>query len=268
MKLSVITINLNNAAGFKKTAESIVSQTCQDFEWIVIDGGSTDGSKELIKQYSDHIAYWVSEKDSGIYSAMNKGVKHANGEYIQFLNSGDWLCDDSVVASFIGNDNNAGIIYGDIVIKNSDITIENRTYADVMQLDYLLRNSIGHPSSFIKRMLLVNDPYNERYRIISDKVFFVRQFLRGEIFCHFSRFVCCFDINGVSTKQIAIVHKEEISMIKSLLPSLVYSGCSVDLISQLLYSHGCMHFRHVLPIYVCALKVRNSFRDFHTLQKS
>ena len=85
MKLSIITVNLNNREGLQKTIDSVVNQTFRDFEWIVIDGGSTDGSKELIEQYADHFAYWVSEPDKGIYNAMNKGIKVAKGEYLQFL---------------------------------------------------------------------------------------------------------------------------------------------------------------------------------------
>ena len=97
MKLSIITVNLNNRDGLKKTIDSVISQTFKDFEWIVIDGGSTDGSRELIEQYVNHFAYWVSEPDKGVYNAMNKGVKKAKGEYLQFLNSGDWLRDENTV---------------------------------------------------------------------------------------------------------------------------------------------------------------------------
>ncbi len=89
MKLSIITVNLNNKDGLQKTIDSVISQTFKDFEWIVIDGGSTDGSKELIEKYSDYISYWVSEPDKGIYNAMNKGIKVAKGDYLEFLNSGD-----------------------------------------------------------------------------------------------------------------------------------------------------------------------------------
>ena len=80
MKLSIITVNYNNREGLQRTIDSVVSQTFRDFEWIVIDGGSTDGSKELIKQYADHFSYWVSEPDKGIYNAMNKGILKATGE--------------------------------------------------------------------------------------------------------------------------------------------------------------------------------------------
>ena len=89
MRLSIITINYNNREGLRKTIESVVNQTYRNFEYIIIDGGSTDGSVEVVKEYADRISYWVSEPDNGIYNAMNKGVLAANGKYIQFLNSGD-----------------------------------------------------------------------------------------------------------------------------------------------------------------------------------
>lgn len=85
MKLSVITINYNNAEGLAKTMDSVFRQRFSDFEYIVIDGGSTDGSKDLIVNNQDKIAYWCSEKDSGIYNAMNKGIREASGEYLLFI---------------------------------------------------------------------------------------------------------------------------------------------------------------------------------------
>ena len=99
MKLSIITINYNNREGLKRTIESVVNQTFTDFEWILIDGGSTDGSKELIEQYSNRFSYWVSEPDNGIYNAMNKGLRAAKGDYLQFLNSGDRLYNAQSLAS-------------------------------------------------------------------------------------------------------------------------------------------------------------------------
>ena len=91
MKLSVITINFNNKEGLAKTIVSVVGQTTRDFEWIIIDGGSTDGSMELIENNSEYISYYVSEPDKGIYNAMNKGIMASHGEYLLFLNSGDYL---------------------------------------------------------------------------------------------------------------------------------------------------------------------------------
>ena len=101
MKLSVITINFNNKEGLAKTIVSVVGQTTRDFEWIIIDGGSTDGSRELIENNSDYITYYVSEPDKGIYNAMNKGIVASHGEYLLFLNSGDYLYNKDVIEQVI-----------------------------------------------------------------------------------------------------------------------------------------------------------------------
>ena len=96
-KLSIITVNLNNCIGLQKTFDSLFEQIFKDFEQIVIDGGSTDGSRELIETNVDKISYWVSEKDSGIYNAMNKGIIKATGDYLLFLNSGDHLLHKNIL---------------------------------------------------------------------------------------------------------------------------------------------------------------------------
>ena len=86
MKFTIITINYNNVKGLKKTIDSVISQNFSDYEFIIIDGASTDGSVDIIKEYSPHISYWVSEPDKGIYHAMNKGITVSRGEYLLFLN--------------------------------------------------------------------------------------------------------------------------------------------------------------------------------------
>src|SRR5688572_27521016 len=96
-KISIITINYNNLDGLKRTVDSVVNQTWQEFEYIVIDGGSTDGSGAYIESKSKHFHYWVSEPDKGIYNAMNKGIVKATGEYLLFLNSGDHFFNDTVL---------------------------------------------------------------------------------------------------------------------------------------------------------------------------
>ena len=105
MKLSIITINFNNHDGLQKTINSVIAQTWKDFEWIIIDGGSTDGSKNLIEQYDKYITYWISESDKGIYNAMNKGIKIARGDYLQFLNSGDYFYNEKVIEKFCNRNN-------------------------------------------------------------------------------------------------------------------------------------------------------------------
>ena len=97
MKLSIITINYNNARGLERTIKSVICQTFTNYEYIIVDGGSTDGSLEVINKYADHISKWVSEPDEGIYNAMNKGTRMASGEYFNYMNSGDCFCDAHVL---------------------------------------------------------------------------------------------------------------------------------------------------------------------------
>src|SRR5690242_21925905 len=97
LKLSIITVNFNNAAGLQRTMDSAFHQTFTDYEYVIIDGGSTDGSKDLIKNHANKLVYWVSEKDNGVYQAMNKGIVRAKGDYLLFLNSGDYLLHERIL---------------------------------------------------------------------------------------------------------------------------------------------------------------------------
>lgn len=171
MKLSIITINYNNIVGLQKTIDSVVSQLIHDFEWIVIDGGSTDGSKELIEQNKQYIAYWCSEPDKGIYHAMNKGISASHGEYLMFLNSGDSLYDNKVVERVVSLLNDKDIYVGRI----NSIGRENAS--DEEQADFspegILRKLtftwIPHQASFFKRTLFDKyGLYREDYKIASD----------------------------------------------------------------------------------------------------
>ena len=112
MKLSIITINYNDAEGLERTIKSVTSQTFRDFEFIVIDGGSTDNSIEIIKKYEKDIDFWVSEKDGGIYPGMNKGLKQAKGEYVNFMNGGDRYHSPDVLENIFKLETNADIITG------------------------------------------------------------------------------------------------------------------------------------------------------------
>ena len=116
IKISIITINFNNSKGLVQTLDSVAQQTYNNYEHIIIDGASTDGSKSIIEQYKNknpHVTYWVSEKDEGIYNAMNKGITHAQGQYLLFLNSGDYIEPnilEQAATSLTGTD----IIYGNL----------------------------------------------------------------------------------------------------------------------------------------------------------
>jgi glycosyltransferase involved in cell wall biosynthesis len=171
--VSIITVNYNNKSGLEKTLSSVFNQTFKEFEYIVIDGGSTDGSTELLKSNNHRINYWVSEKDSGIYNAMNKGIARAKGEYLLFLNSGDYLCNESVLYEVFSEVPTHDIVYGNIIwVENDKYT--NGIFPDKLTFNYFTNYSLPHQGSFIhKKLFGTVGLYDERYKIISDWIFFL-----------------------------------------------------------------------------------------------
>ena len=217
MKLSIITVNLNNLEGLQKTIDSVVSQTFHDFEWIIIDGGSTDGSKELIEQYSDHFAYWVSESDNGVYHAMNKGVKFAKGEYIQFLNSGDWFWEKDVLEKSFSFNPTADILYSDFIFARNNQLIKPRHYPDILSLRDFLDHGMCHNSSFFKREILLNNPYNESLKISSDNEIYIKAILENYSLFHIPVVLIGYDTTGISSNYQ--LGEKEANLIRELLIS-------------------------------------------------
>ena len=126
MILSIITVSFNNLDGLTKTTNSIIEQTFRDFEWIVIDGGSSDGSKEYLIKNSKYISYWCSEPDNGIYNAMNKGIMKAKGNYLLFMNSGDFLFNKHVLKKVFSSRHEKKLLCGGeclYSVKNSQTHI-------------------------------------------------------------------------------------------------------------------------------------------------
>lgn len=199
-KISIITINYNNFNGLKKTIESVISQSFQDYEWIVIDGGSTDGSKELIINHQNEINYWVSEPDKGIYNAMNKGIEKATGEFCQFLNSGDYYIDSDVLLNVFSNKELKDVNYGDQwCVDDKGQIIEKRSYPEIMSLSFLFRNPLGHQASFIKTEIVKNHLYKELYKISADRAFFLELYCAGCKFYHIPLPIVYFDTEGIGS---------------------------------------------------------------------
>lgn len=221
MKLSIITVNLNNRDGLKKTIDSVISQTFRDFEWIVIDGGSTDGSKELIQEYSEHFTYWGSEQDKGIYNAMNKGVAHAKGDYCQFLNSGDWLASDTVLEEAAQKMRDCDIMYGDYDFYKEGHLSSHAVFSEYLSFDTLYYGALGHNSCFIRTALLREFPYDESLKIASDWKFLFQMLLQHRSFFHIKKTIGCFDLSGISETQPQLAITERQQCIEELSPLIV-----------------------------------------------
>ena len=222
MKLSIITINYNNKAGLQKTIDSVIPQTYKDFEWIIMDGGSTDGSKELIEQYSQHITYWVSEPDNGIYHALNKGILQAKGDYLIFMNSGDTFYNaDTIYNVFLDIEHiDADIIYGNTIIDNKK-TLEKGYPTSNVSLSYLFVSPINHQSMFIKRELQIKFPYDEKYKYAADRKFLIMSVLAGATFHYINMFIAIYDFTGLSSCNTKKVQEEHKHIIDEIVPKTI-----------------------------------------------
>ncbi|WP_460639575.1 glycosyltransferase family 2 protein [Larkinella harenae] len=221
MKLSIITINLNNASGLSRTIESVLSQTSSEVEFIVIDGGSTDGSTELLRQYQDKIDYWISEPDHGIYHAMNKGIRLAKGVYCQFLNSGDYLASPDVIERMLDNIPDAGVVIGNLLLIERDgkVRRDKGTTNDISFLTFY-RGTLNHSSAFIKRELFdLYGLYDETLRVVSDwKFYLIVVGIHNEKVIHRNIDVSYFKLDGISTSQIGLLQEERRKVLNDLVP--------------------------------------------------
>ncbi len=204
--------------------ESVFTQTFSDYEYIIIDGGSTDTSKQYISSQQDKLSYWCSEKDKGIYHAMNKGIQKATGEYLLFLNSGDYLYHKetlSQIAQYL--ENKIDIVYADLMLTDKTERLQNHIYPDKISLEYMLLNSIGHPATFIKKELFKDSLYSEHLKIVSDWEFFFKKIILQQVsYLHVNLPVTVFNIWGISAANTPLLIEERDYVLKKLLGPMIY----------------------------------------------
>lgn len=202
MLISIITINFNDLEGLKKTMTSVFDQTFTNIEYIIIDGGSTDGSKEYIEAHQDRLAYWVSEPDTGIYNAMNKGISQAPGEYLLFLNSGDWLVNKHIIESIAPD----GFL-ADIISCNIEVIGEGRRFIkrppETMKFSYLYKDTLPHQSTFIKKHLFDTlGYYDENLLIAADWKFFIQAICKFNCsYVYIDKVLSYYNLEGLSAQK-------------------------------------------------------------------
>lgn len=214
MKLSIITINWNNAEGVERTLKSVLVQTNREFEHIIVDGASTDGSVDVIKEYVKQVngdcadntstiqvgykVKWVSEKDKGIYEAMNKGIRMAKGEYLLFLNSGDALENAEVVENFYKADIKTDIATG--IEKRPNGKFDYPRKEEELCYSYFYLDTLLHQSTFIRRDAFERfGMYNENNRVASDWEWFFRAIIKENAsYSPLDFVVADFEGNGIS----------------------------------------------------------------------
>lgn len=224
MKLSIITINYNNFDGLQKTMQSVFSQSFKDFEYIVIDGGSDDGSKELIEQNSSKITYWVSESDNGIYHAMNKGIKKAKGDYVFFLNSGDTFYNDAVLQQIVNSfTSKKDIYYGNVMINKDESYV--KTFPKELSFGFFFQQTITHQAVFVKRELFDTVFYfNESLKFVSDWEYLINAICKYNAnYEYVDVIVSNYDLLGVSSLNSSKkkIEEERLSSLKKHFPLFI-----------------------------------------------
>ncbi len=225
IKISIITINYNDEKGLKKTLLSVFNQTFQDFEFLIIDGGSTDGSKALIVENEAKIKYWVSEKDHGVFHAMNKGIAAAKGEFVIFMNSGDIFNSSRVLEEIVPElHTNYDIYYGDNY-KESPNSKRLKTYPEKLSFSFFYTSSINHQSTFIRKSLFDEHFfYNENFKIASDWEFFVYVICHENVpYKYLKKTIAIYDFTGISSnpKFADLFQKEKLQSMQKYFPSFL-----------------------------------------------
>ena len=202
-KVSVITVVYNGIAHLEQTIRSVINQTYENIEYIIIDGGSTDGTVELLEKYDEYIDYWVSEKDSGIYDAMNKGISKATGEIVGLINADDWYEKDAVanvVENFINS--NSDVVHGSMrIIKESGDSFVKKVETDLSTFSKGML--LNHPTVFVKRTLYERYGYfNTNYKIVADWELMLRWWLQGISFVGVNATLANFRMGGASSAHL------------------------------------------------------------------
>ncbi len=224
MKLSIITINYNDAEGLRKTLASVVAQAYRDIEHIIVDAASTDGSVEVIKEYADsskHAVVWSSEKDKGIYDGMNKGIRKATGDYCQFLNSGDTLAAPDVTERMMAAmEDGIDILYGDMLKIGEKTYVDRKCAREDVTLNMFYRGCLNHSPAYIKRSLFEEyGYYDETLKICSDWKFYMQSIVLGKATTkHVDIVVTHFDMNGISETRKDILNNERNRLLREMIP--------------------------------------------------
>lgn len=204
IKFSIITICLNIEAEIGNTIASVISQSCTDYEYLIKDGVSSDGTVGVAESFAQAFAEKgisyriISQSDSGIYDAMNQAVREAQGEWVIFMNAGDCFANSSVLdrVNKSGCLKDADIVYGDRILRNKKLFRYQNAYA---LEDIRYKMPFCHQSALTKRELLQNNPYSLQYRICSDHRFYLQMYLEKKKFVYFPEAVSIYDVNGLSS---------------------------------------------------------------------
>ncbi len=206
-KVTVVTVTYNAEDFLENTILSVINQNYKNVEYIIIDGGSTDDTVDIIKKYEDKISYWISEPDDGIYFAMNKAIEKATGKWINFMNAGDTFVDNTTVQQVIKKrEKDADLIYGDhLNSKRKFFSVENKQ-------NILRSMPCCHQSLYVKTNLMKENPFNTFYSIAADYDFMLKMYKEGKKIQYIKEPLCVYLEEGFSESNITQMYLEKITL--------------------------------------------------------
>ena len=242
--LTIVTVTYNAAELLEKTILSVLEQTHNNVEYIIMDGNSTDATVKCIRKYKNQLSYWESKPDRGIYHAMNKGVAKATGSWICFLNAGDVFDDKFVIEKMVAAipaDKSAKILYGDVITIGKDGE-RNEKLASAPCNKH--RMYFCHQSAFVLTSLLRTYPFDENYKMSADFKFFKESYYRGDGFMHMPFPVAIYDMSGISNTNRAAGISENMDVIKEV-------------------DRGIVKYKFLLKLFftLTVLQIRNRKKD-------
>ena len=225
-KLSVITIVYNNARDIERTMQSVLGQSYANIEYVVVDGLSNDGTLDIIHKYDNKVSKLISEKDNGIYDAMNKGLAAATGDYVMFMNSGDQFYDAGTVAAVFASADNADIYYGETeMIDDEGQSLGQRRHkapAKFTWKDFKYGMSISHQAIYVKRTLA--EPYDRKYQLSADIDWIIRAAKKAKTIVNVNRYVAKYLVGGMSKAKHRQSLQERFDIMKryyGLIPTIL-----------------------------------------------
>lgn len=229
-KVTVVTVTFNAATEIEATIKSVIEQSYPNIEYIIIDGGSSDGTLDIIRRYDKYITYWVSERDGGIYDAMNKGVIRASGDWINFLNCGDTFVSSETVSEVLENiPADADIVYGNTFYRKDNRQWLHETYS----LNDLWKSMICcHQSIFAKTHLMKQFPFNTEYKISADFDFVYKCYVQGYKLYDTKLTIATHCANGISEKRIIKRMLERWHIVNRQTPKLEFNRFYLDLLRR------------------------------------
>jgi glycosyltransferase involved in cell wall biosynthesis len=218
VRVSIITGCLNSEQTIERTINSVIDQTYPNIEYIIIDGGSTDKTQDIIKKYEDRIAKWISEPDRGVYDAMNKGIVHSTGDILYFLNAGDYLYNTKIIEQVVDRfaDESVVAVYGNVEVLNDSGKKKGIRGCEVTHNNLLYRR-ICHQALFVRRVLFDEiGLYSDEFKFSADHDFIVRAIKKKQDkFLYINETIAKYRDGGMSCKMMEKTKLEDLKIISS-----------------------------------------------------